>query len=80
MNLISSAAVGPGAFVLLAGAAEAGMTLHGDRTVTHTVTHTVTVTWTAPPKVITKVTTPIRTVTLPRRYRARTSGDHPSRG
>jgi hypothetical protein len=52
---VASAAVGAGAFVLLAGAAAGGYTLHHPGTRTVTVTHTVT--RTSPPKVVTRTVT-----------------------
>ena len=59
---VASAAVGTGAFIVLAGVAVGGYELHQPATVTRTVTKTVTrtvpkvvtVTRTAPPRVITR--------------------------
>jgi hypothetical protein len=75
-RILGSAAVGAGAFVLLAGAAAGGYALHQAGTTTRTVT--VTLTRTPPPKVVTKVKT--RTVSAPPSIPCQDIGGSPEPG
>jgi hypothetical protein len=75
-RILGSAAVGAGAFVLLAGAAAGGYALQRAGTTNRTVT--VTLTRTPPPKVITKVKT--RTVSAPPSIPCQDIGGSPEPG
>ncbi len=76
--MLTGAALGVGAFVLLAGAAAGGYALHQPGTTTRPVT--VTVTRTPPSKVITKVKKETRTVSAPPSIPCQDIGGSPEPG